>query len=79
MNDMLILLSSGVETTVFEYILLHVTTKFAHMNGHWKAYDRIIYYFKHAGNQYRMFRTALDFNLFVLNDMNHECEERSMF
>ena len=30
---------SGVETTVFEYTLRHVTAKFAHMNGHWKAYN----------------------------------------
>ena len=32
--------NSGVETTctVFEYTLRHVTAKFAHMNGHWKAY-----------------------------------------
>ena len=33
----------GVEITVFEYTLRHVTTKFAHMNGHWKAYNEHIF------------------------------------
>ena len=35
--------SSGVEITVFEYTLWHVTTNFAHMNGHWKVYNSILW------------------------------------
>ena len=38
-SDHYTVLSSGVEITVFEYTLRHVTTKFAHMNGHWKVYN----------------------------------------
>ena len=33
------LVSSGIEDNLFESTLQHVTAKFAHMNGHWKAYD----------------------------------------
>ena len=34
-----VITSSGVEDTVFKCTLHHITAKFAHMNGHWKAYD----------------------------------------
>ena len=38
-----ILVGSGVEDEdtvfVFKCTLQHITSNFAHMNGHWKAYD----------------------------------------
>ena len=37
-------MSEKTEDTVFKRTLQHITAKFAHMNGHWKAYDHVIYY-----------------------------------